>query len=144
MTFNTVVEYVKNLFPGRAPALPVANMQSDAEIIAHLSYHKFYTTARNGIGYLYCVVFPDDIGTVMNLFNRNGVKCEKHLSRYDCRGSHWVVRIRKSFLQNNEKAKDFVKLVIETNASGKKNTWLENYLRQRYLKTTKTSETKTR
>ena len=55
-SFNTVVEYVKNLFPGYAPAVVSDNPQLDARVVASLVPNSFYLVAKNGHRYWYCPV----------------------------------------------------------------------------------------
>ena len=127
MTFNTVVEYVKNLFPGRATALAPATPQSDAEVIACLSLRRFYITAKNRKKYWYCVAFEQEINTILGLLRRNGVVAEKHKSHYDYVGGCWVVRVPKDFLDKNPSAKNFIDMTNNVVTMNVNNKWLAEY-----------------
>ena len=127
MAFNTVVEYVKNLFPGRAPELELATQESDAEAIACLSLRRFYITAKNRKKYWYCVAFEQEINTILGLLRRNGVVAEKHKSHYDCIGGRWVVRVSKDFLDKNPSAQEFIDKTNNVVTMDVDNEWLAKY-----------------
>lgn len=145
MAFNTVVEYVKNLFPGRAPALAPATQKSDAEAIACLSLRRFYITAKNRKKYWYCVAFEQEINTILGLLRRNGVVAEKHKSHYDCIGGRWVVRVSKDFLDKNPTAQKFIDITNDVVTMNVNNEWLADYeaaRQKRIWETTNKQKTK--
>ena len=94
MKFSTVVEYVKNLFPGRAPAVS-DNPAADALALSFLAQGvPFYTVAGNGLSYWYCFVYnPENRVLVKQILRDNGIKFSEHKSNYDYRFD--VIAIRK-------------------------------------------------
>ena len=111
--FSTVVEYVKNLFPGRAPVVvPSENPKLDADALATIASDAFYTVARNGCRYWYCYVPVPDMRVARYLLMCNGVCPSKHKSRYFYNPTP-VLRFRMSYLENNKQAKDFIDSVME-------------------------------
>ena len=116
MNFSTVVEYVKNLFPGRAPAVVSDNPKADALAVVYLSQGvPFFTTAGNGLSYWYCFVYrPENRTIVKRILRMNGIKFAEHKSNYFRDGSI-VLRVRKSFLNKNPGALSFVENVMQHN-----------------------------
>ena len=49
--YKTVVNYVKNLFPGCAPVASSKTPELDANVLSTLSLDNFYIVARNGKKY---------------------------------------------------------------------------------------------
>lgn len=116
ISFKTVVEYVKNLFPGMAPVQVSENPQLDAAAIARLANERFYIRARNGKHYWYCFVPVEDIPVARYLLKANGINVKKHNSRYT-RAFYSpkipVLRVLVSDLKKNPAAKDFVDCVMK-------------------------------
>ncbi len=116
ISFKTVVEYVKNLFPGVAPVQKSSNPQLDAAAVASISNEKLYIRARNGKHYWYCFVVDEDIPVAQYLLKANGISAKKHNSRY--RSSFFtpkmpVLRVLVSDLNKTQSAKDFVDSVMK-------------------------------
>ena len=91
--FKTVINYVKNLFPGCAPVVVSDNPQLDAQVIAYIAGNKFYTVASNGHRYWYCFVDADNIPVAKYILRSNGVNVSEHSSRYFL-GREQVLRVR--------------------------------------------------
>lgn len=120
VSFKTVVEYVKNLFPGIAPVQVSENPQLDAAAVARLANEKFYIWASNGMLYWYCFVPVEDIPVARYLLKANGINIKKHNSRY-ARAFYLskmpVLRVLVSDLEKNPAAKDFVDCVMKKTLS---------------------------
>ncbi len=120
ISFKTVVEYVKNLFPGAAPVQISTNPELDAAALLRISSNNLYLKARNGKHYWYCFVYDGNIPLARYLLKINGVNASVHNSRYNrsfyCK-SQPVLRVLVSSLNKNPRAKDFVDSVMK-----KKNT----------------------
>lgn len=112
VSYKTVVNYVKNLFPGIALVAPSDNPQLDAKVINQLSTNKFYTVASNGYRYWYCFVDDADIPVARYVLRSNGVRVSVHNSRYFC-GREPVLRVRTTDLDKNPNAKKFVDSVMK-------------------------------
>jgi hypothetical protein len=118
---KTVVNYVKNLFPGCAPVASSKTPELDANVLSRLSLNNRYNMeARNGKKYWYCYVNERDIPVVKRIMRINGLHGFKHWSLFDyC----WVVRVpvnriekdgaKKAFV-NNVMNKDKARLDIDT------------------------------
>ena len=111
LSYKTVVNYVKNLFPGAAPVATSDNPQLDAQFVAFKSRTKFYTVASNRHRYWYCFVDDVDIPLVKYILHSNGVNVSKHNSRYFlC--TEPVLRVRTSNLEKTPSARAFVESVM--------------------------------
>lgn len=111
LSYKTVVEYVKNLFPGAAPVAPSDNPQIDAQVVAYKSSNRFYISASNGCHYWYCFVDEGDIPLVKYILRSNGVQASAHNSRYFF-GREPVLRVRTSKLARVPAGRAFVDLVM--------------------------------
>ena len=116
MKFSTVVEYVKNLFPGRAPAVS-DNPAADALALSFLAQGvPFYTVAGNGLSYWYCFVYnPENRVLVKQILRDNGIKFSEHKSNYYRDNNSIVLRVRRSFLNKNPNALKFANMVMSHN-----------------------------
>ena len=110
--YKTVVDYVKNLFPGKARVVASDNPQLDAMVINQLSTNKFYTVATNKHRYWYCFVEDADIPVARYVLHSNGVKVNVHNSHYFF-GCEPVLRVRTAYLDKNPNARKFVESVME-------------------------------
>jgi len=117
MKFSTVVEYVKNLFPGRTPVVTSDNPTADAIALSYLAHGvPFYTVAGNGISYWYCFVYDTDEREIAKrILRSNGIKFAEHKSNY-FRDGAIVLRTRRSYLRKNPNALQFVENVMRYNA----------------------------
>ena len=117
ISFKTVVEYVKNLFPGAAPVQISTNPELDAAALLRISSKHLYLKARNGNHYWYCFVDDDNLPMARYLLKSNGVNVSKHFSQYNrpfySTSAQPVLRVRVSTLNKNPKAKNFVDLVMK-------------------------------
>ena len=111
LSYKTVVNYVKNLFPGKAPVVASDNPQLDAQVVAFKSMNKFYTVASNKHRYWYCFVDDADIPLVKYILRSNGVNARKHNSHYFF-GTEPVLRVRTSNLEKTPSARAFVESVM--------------------------------
>lgn len=116
MKFSTVVEYVKNLFPGRAPVAVSDKPHADALALAYLAQNvPFYTTASNGLSYWYCFVYSlKNRNIAKQILRSNGIKFAEHKSDY-FRDNAVVLRVRRSYLRKNPNALRFVEDVMQHN-----------------------------
>ncbi|MDW2958192.1 MAG: hypothetical protein R8M37_00045 [Alphaproteobacteria bacterium] len=116
MNFNTVVEYVKNLFPGRAPVAVSDNPCADAMALSHLAQGgMFFTTASNRISYWYCFIYnAQERNIAKQILRSNGIKFSEHRSNYYRDGSI-VLRVRSSYLRKNPNALRFIENVMQHN-----------------------------
>lgn len=116
MKFSTVVEYVKNLFPGRAPVAISDNPHADAITLAYLAQRvPFYVVARNGVSYWYCFIYnPKKRMVAKQILRNNGIKFEEHKSGYYS-DETIVLRARASYLRKNPNALRFVEDVMQHN-----------------------------
>lgn len=80
--YKTVVNYVKNLFPGCAPVASSKTPELDAMVLSSLSLDNFYIVARNGKKYWYCCVMEPDIPVVKRIMQINGLRGSKHRSKF--------------------------------------------------------------
>ena len=130
-SFSMVIEYVKNLFPGCAPAVVSDNPQLDARVGAALAPNSFYLVAKNGHRYWYCpVANTADMQLVQRILRDNGVVARKHNSRYFY-GKRSVLRVRRMVLEKNPGAAEFVKNVMAVEPYDFKNDYLlQNRLMQ--------------
>lgn len=115
-SYKTVVDYVKNLFPGVAPIAPSDNPQLDAMVINQLSTNKFYTVASDKHRYWYCFVDDADIPVARYVLRSNGVKTTVHNSHYFFEREP-VLRVRTAYLDKNPNARKFVESVMESGLS---------------------------
>lgn len=106
-SYKTVVNYVKNLFPGVAPVASSDNPQLDAMVVYSLTSLRLYIVARNGHRYWYCFVNQADIPVARYILRSNGVRVETHNSYYSF-GREPVLRVRTAYLTQNPNAKKFV------------------------------------
>lgn len=113
--FKTVVNYVKNLFPGCAPAVISDSPQLDAQVIAYMAGNKFYTVASNGHRYWYCFVDKDNIPVAKYILRSNGVNVSKHNSRYFF-GREPVLRVRTVNLAQVPSGQSFVDSVMKVDS----------------------------
>ena len=109
MHFKTVVNYVKNLFPGCAPVASSKTPELDANVLSTLSLDNFYIVARNGKKYWYCCVMERDIPVVKRIMQINGLRGSKHHSLFSYR---WVVRVPVSRIKKDEAKVAFVNNVM--------------------------------
>ena len=114
--YSAVVEYVKNLFPGRAPVEPSDNPKLDAEVLASLATDVFFTTARNGGRYWYCFTRVCDRSVAKYILASNGIDPSLHKSRFYYEPTP-VLRVRMSKLNNNMAARKFVENVMDADTS---------------------------
>lgn len=118
MKFTAVVDYVKNLFPGRAPVIPSDNPMADANVLAHLSHNMFYTVATNGNSYWYYFVNDDnDLNLAKYILHSNGIKVEKHNSHYFWGERQPVLRVRRYLLRGDIAAQNFVERLMTINTA---------------------------
>lgn len=111
VSYKAVVNYVKNLFPGCAPVVATSdNPQLDAMVVYSLASDNFYTVASNGHRYWYCLIDRADIPMAQYILRSNGVKADKHNTRYFF-GNDPVLRVRAAYLDRNSNAKNFVDFV---------------------------------
>ena len=115
-SYKTVVDYVKNLFPGVAPIAPSDNPQLDAMVINQLSVNKFYTVASDKHRYWYCFVEDADIPVARYVLRSNGVQVNVHNSHYFFEREP-VLRVRTAYLDKNPNARKFVESVMELGLS---------------------------
>lgn len=111
ISYKTVVNYVKNLFPGIAPVAPSDNPALDAQVINYLATNKFYTVASNGHRYWYCFVDGANVPFAKYVLRSNGVNVDVHNSRYFF-GREPVLRVRTAKLDKHPSAKNFVESVM--------------------------------
>lgn len=116
LSYNAVVEYVKNLLPVSKSVVTSDNPKLDAQVVAFLSGNKFYTIASDKHRYWYCFVEEDKIPFVKYVLHSNGVNATKHNSRYFY-GHEPVLRIRTARLNKTHAGKQFVDLVMQTENS---------------------------
>lgn len=108
--YKTVVNYVKDLFPGCAPVASSAKPEVDAMVLSRLSLDNCYMEARNGKKYWYCCVREDDIPVVKRIMRINGLHGFKHKSLfYYC----WVVRVPVNRIKKDEARVSFVNIVMD-------------------------------
>ena len=111
--FSTVVEYVKNLFPGCAPAqvVPSDDPALDAAVLATLSTDTFYVTAHNGGNYWYCFTSRKNMPVAKYILASNGINTSEHNSRYFYDRTP-VLRVRTAWLNTHPQARKFVNDVM--------------------------------
>ena len=112
VSYNTIIEYIKNLFPKKTPITPSDNPQLDADTLAYVLTDKFYTVA-NGHRYWYGFADSNDIALAKYVLHSNGVMATTHNSRF----YHFkqpVLRIRTSKLANNPQTQSFINNVMES------------------------------
>jgi hypothetical protein len=107
--YKTVVNYVKNLFPGCAPVASGKTPELDAMVLSSLSLDNFYIVARNGKKYWYCCVMEYDIPVVKRIMQINGLRGSEHHSLLLFR---WVVRVPVSRIKKDEAKVAFVNNVM--------------------------------
>jgi hypothetical protein len=110
-----VVDYVKDLFVGRAVVTEKRDINMDAMALKYLSAGNiFYTNARNGREYLYCFV-PDkaNISVARHILRANNINPNLHVSRY-YRTPMFVLRTPVKAIAENDKSQRFAdKLMVE-------------------------------
>lgn len=127
--FNTIIEYIKNLFPQRTPITPSTDPQLDAETLAYVLNDKFYTVASNGHRYWYGFADSNDIALAKYVLHSNGVMATTHNSRF----YHFkqpVLRIRTSKLANNPQAQSFIDNVMESDIQKTNEARIKNRIMQ--------------
>lgn len=107
LSFKAVTEYVKNLFPGKAPVQVSDNRELDIRVLAVLSTDKFYTIANNGHRYWYYFTDKPNIPVAQYILRSNGVEVKQHKSMYFYSRPD-VLRIRRKDLDKNIVAANFV------------------------------------
>ncbi len=114
--FSTVVEYVKNLFPGRAAVVvPSDNPKLDAEVLSSLATDLFYTNTPGGGRDWYCFTRVCDMPIAKYILASNGIDPAKYGRRFLCNPTP-MFRVRMSELHNNLSARDFVERVMDVDA----------------------------
>ena len=113
MSFNTVIEYVKNLLPGYAPVAVSDNPQLDAQVLAKLASNYTYVEASNGHRYWYYFVPVQDLKFAQCILRDNGINARRHNSRYYY-SLYPVLRVRSKYLRANPAAAKFVKSIMST------------------------------
>lgn len=114
--FSTVVEYVKNLFPGHAPVVvPSDNPKLDAEVLSSLATDLFYTNTLGGGRDWYCFTRVCDMPIAKYILASNGIDSAKYGRRFLCNPTP-MFRVRMSELHNNLSARDFVERVMDVDA----------------------------
>lgn len=108
--YKTVVNYVKNLFPGCAPVASSKMSELDARVLSRLSLDNFYIVARNGKKYWYCCVRECDIPVVKRIMRINGLRGSEHSSKFSYR---WVVRVPVNRIEDSEARVSFVNIVMD-------------------------------
>ncbi len=129
VSYNTIIEYIKNLFPQHTPITPSNDPQLDAETLAYILTDKFYTVARNGHRYWYGFTDSDNIALAKYVLHSNGVMATTHNSRF----YHFkqpVLRIRTSTLANNPQAQLFINNVMESDILKINETLVKNRIMQ--------------
>lgn len=129
LSYKTVVNYVKNLFPGMAPVAVSDNPQLDVKVMSYLAMNKLYLVARDGHLYWYCFVNNKDLPVAKYILRSNGVNANLHYSRY-----YYVkepaLRIRASKLKRNTTGAEFVESVMHSEISNFDEQSIENRIQQ--------------
>ena len=112
LSWQTVVAYVKNLFPNNAPVRATDNPQADAKMIAHIAGGDvFYVTQRNGEKYWRLFVGNImDVELVRYVLRSNGLNPKQSNA-----GMMFVVRCAD--VKNNPNAIKFMDMVINHNVA---------------------------
>ena len=116
LSYKTVVNYVKNLFPGVAQVAVSDNPQLDVKVMSYLAMNKLYLVARNGHLYWYCFVNNQYLPVAKYILRSNGVNANLYYSRYYYGEKKPVLRIRMSKLKRNSAGLEFVESVMKSGA----------------------------
>ncbi len=118
LSFSATVEYVRDLIPTFATKIsPSDNPNADAAVLSHIAAGRvFFTTANNGLKYLY--VFPcnpEYFELAKYIMRSNGLKPRTHLSRF-FHGRTPTLRVPYQQIKKNENAILFARSVINVSA----------------------------
>ncbi len=129
ISYNTIVEYIKNLFPSKAPIDPSDNPTLDADTLAYILDDKFYTVARNGHKYWYGFTDKQYIKLAKYILHSNGVMATTHNSHFYF-VKQPVLRVRTSKLANTPNAQNFINSVMEIDTIKSNSTQIKNRILQ--------------
>lgn len=125
--FKTVVNYVKNLFPGCAPVARSKTAVMDAKVLSQLSLDNFYIEARNGKTYWYCCVRDAaNMPVARYIIRSNGFRVRKHRSEFTY---GWVLRVKRDCIAKNPSGKEFVRIVMDKDTVKLDDRMYESHLR---------------
>lgn len=111
ISFQSVVEYVKDLCPLTSLPVVSVNPQLDAETLAYMATDKFYTVATNGGKYWYYATDEQDMDVAQYILRSNGIRAQKHNSHVAILGLP-VLRVGMSHLKRVNGGRGFVDNVM--------------------------------
>lgn len=115
---NFVVKYVKDLVSGISLVKGEKTSDDDIRLLVEYALDMRYVRANNGVSYWYYVVEKRFVDASKKLLRQNGVRVSYHQSYLY--GD--VLRVSRKHLDKKQKAKDFVKELME-----QREIWEKNY-----------------
>lgn len=112
LIMNVIVEYVKDLTSALLPVHKRNATSKDADLLVEMALDMQYIVAKNGVTYWYYFVDEMFLSDARNLLRQNGLKPRFHNSKFYMGGVP-VLRIRKSNLEKDIEAKNFVASLMQ-------------------------------
>ena len=115
---NFVVKYVKDLVSGISLVKGEKTSDDDIRLLVEYALDMRYVRANNGVSYWYYVVEKRFVDASKKLLRQNGVRVSYHQSYLYSD----VLRVSRKHLDKKQKAKDFIKELME-----QREIWEKNY-----------------
>lgn len=115
---NFVVKYVKDLVSGISLVKGGKTSDDDIRLLVEYALDMRYVRANNGVSYWYYVVEKRFVDASKKLLRQNGVRVSYHQSYLYSD----VLRVSRKHLDKKQKAKDFIKELME-----QREIWEKNY-----------------
>lgn len=106
---NFVVKYVKDLVSGISLVKGEKTSDDDIRLLVEYALDMRYVRANNGVSYWYYVVEKRFVDASKKLLRQNGVRVSYHQSYLYSD----VLRVSRKHLDKKQKAKDFIKELME-------------------------------
>lgn len=108
--FNTVIDYVRNLFPGYAPVEASNSTYMDAMLLQKMALETSCIDVNDEHKYWDCCVKFDDLSIARYIMRSNGLKVSQYYSK-----SHnsWVLRVRADRVAKEPSRRVFINTVID-------------------------------
>lgn len=113
--FNTVIGYVRNLFPGYAPVEASNTMYMDAMVLSKMVLGTSYVDVADKHKFWYCCVKCDDLPVARYIMRSNGFNVSQH---YSLSNNSWILRVRADYVAKDPSRIIFINAVMDKNLVG--------------------------
>lgn len=123
--YKTVVNYVKNLFPGCAPVARSKTAYMDARVLSQMALDTSYIDVGDKHKYWCCLVNYSDIPVARYIMRSNGLNVSQH---YSLSNNSWFLRVPADHVEKDPSRRVFISAVMDKEINELNDVEYQNHL----------------